>query len=277
MPRLRRMLGPERTSTSSGRASTRSSAGACDRFRHGRVIFAGDAAHQVSPFGARGAQQRLPGHRQPRLEAAAGAGRARAGAAARQLRRRADGRGRREHPQLHARTDFITPKSRGARVSRRGAAARAPARLRAPLVNSGRLSRPWSGAAAAPAAAARTGADAPGTTADWLLRHIGADGRFTLVAREAVPPAPARHHPGAARRCAAAPARCTTMRGWPPRAWALPPARPCCSARTSILAARCAAADTAGIARRARRGPRRMSALRTEPAARGPRRALRRC
>jgi 3-(3-hydroxy-phenyl)propionate hydroxylase len=26
-----------------------------DRFRHGRVIFAGDAAHQVSPFGARGA------------------------------------------------------------------------------------------------------------------------------------------------------------------------------------------------------------------------------
>ena len=26
-----------------------------DRFRHGRVIFAGDSAHQVSPFGARGA------------------------------------------------------------------------------------------------------------------------------------------------------------------------------------------------------------------------------
>ena len=25
------------------------------RFRHGRVLFAGDAAHQVSPFGARGA------------------------------------------------------------------------------------------------------------------------------------------------------------------------------------------------------------------------------
>ena len=26
-----------------------------DRFRHGRVLFAGDSAHQVSPFGARGA------------------------------------------------------------------------------------------------------------------------------------------------------------------------------------------------------------------------------
>ena len=25
-----------------------------DRFRHGRIIFAGDSAHQVSPFGARG-------------------------------------------------------------------------------------------------------------------------------------------------------------------------------------------------------------------------------
>ena len=26
-----------------------------ERFRHGRVLFAGDAAHGVSPFGARGA------------------------------------------------------------------------------------------------------------------------------------------------------------------------------------------------------------------------------
>src|SRR5690606_2280439 len=26
-----------------------------DKFRHGRVIFAGDSAHRVSPFGARGA------------------------------------------------------------------------------------------------------------------------------------------------------------------------------------------------------------------------------
>src|SRR5690606_22853522 len=26
-----------------------------DKFRHGRVVFAGDAAHRVSPFGARGA------------------------------------------------------------------------------------------------------------------------------------------------------------------------------------------------------------------------------
>ena len=35
--------------------STSSPAGASTSFRHGRVLFAGDAAHQVSPFGARGA------------------------------------------------------------------------------------------------------------------------------------------------------------------------------------------------------------------------------
>src|SRR3546814_20075734 len=30
-----------------------------DAFRHGRVVFAGDAAHRVSPFGARGANSGL--------------------------------------------------------------------------------------------------------------------------------------------------------------------------------------------------------------------------
>jgi 3-(3-hydroxy-phenyl)propionate hydroxylase len=30
-----------------------------EKFRQGRVIFAGDAAHQVSPFGARGANSGL--------------------------------------------------------------------------------------------------------------------------------------------------------------------------------------------------------------------------
>ena len=32
-----------------------------DKFRHGRVIFAGDSAHGVSPFGARGANSRRAG------------------------------------------------------------------------------------------------------------------------------------------------------------------------------------------------------------------------
>ena len=46
-------------SSSNGYRCTRSSAGACERFAHGRVIFAGDSAHQVSPFGARGANSGL--------------------------------------------------------------------------------------------------------------------------------------------------------------------------------------------------------------------------
>ena len=58
IPRIRAMLGARATraaSSSNGSASTPSSAGAWQRFRHGRVLFVGDAAHQVSPFGARGA------------------------------------------------------------------------------------------------------------------------------------------------------------------------------------------------------------------------------
>ena len=45
-----------------------------EKFRHGRVLFVGDSAHQVSPFGARGANGGIQGRRQPRLEAGAGAG-----------------------------------------------------------------------------------------------------------------------------------------------------------------------------------------------------------
>ena len=43
------------SSSSNGPASTPSPACAWTRFRHGRVLFAGDSAHGVSPFGARGA------------------------------------------------------------------------------------------------------------------------------------------------------------------------------------------------------------------------------
>ena len=54
IPRLRKMLGDipfELEWVSIYRFNCRR----LDRFTHGRVIFAGDAAHQVSPFGARGA------------------------------------------------------------------------------------------------------------------------------------------------------------------------------------------------------------------------------
>ncbi len=47
------------SSNSNGSRSTSSSAGGWTSFVHGRVMFAGDAAHQVSPFGARGANSGL--------------------------------------------------------------------------------------------------------------------------------------------------------------------------------------------------------------------------
>lgn len=72
-----------------------------DNFRHGRILFAGDAAHQVSPFGAR-RQHRRAGHRQSRLEAGAGAAWRGAGTPDRQLSRGTCLRCRRQHPELDA-------------------------------------------------------------------------------------------------------------------------------------------------------------------------------
>ncbi|MFM7533618.1 MAG: FAD-dependent oxidoreductase, partial [Rubrivivax sp.] len=55
IPRIRAMLGDERPFTLEWVSVYTFQCRRLDRFLHGRVIFAGDAAHQVSPFGARGA------------------------------------------------------------------------------------------------------------------------------------------------------------------------------------------------------------------------------
>ena len=55
IPRIRAMLGDERPFTLEWVSVYSFQCRRLDRFLHGRVIFAGDAAHQVSPFGARGA------------------------------------------------------------------------------------------------------------------------------------------------------------------------------------------------------------------------------
>ncbi len=55
MPRIRAMLGPDREFTLEWVSVYTFQCRRMQRFRHGRVLFAGDAAHQVSPFGARGA------------------------------------------------------------------------------------------------------------------------------------------------------------------------------------------------------------------------------
>ena len=143
IPRIRAMLGPDVAFDLEWVSIYTFQCRRMDRFRHGRVIFAGDAAHQVSPFGARGAnsgiqdaenlawklalvidgtapERLLDSYDQERIAAA-------------------------DENILNSTrsTDFITPKSATSRVFRDAvldlASSHAFAR---PLVNSGRLSLP---------------------------------------------------------------------------------------------------------------------------------------
>ncbi len=165
-----------------------------ERFRHGRVLFAGDAAHQVSPFGARGANSGiqdadnlgwklalvLQGHAPEALLDSYSTERVEA----------AD-----ENILNSTRaTDFITPKSAVSRLFRDAALTLAEhypfARK---LVNSGRLSQPSVHSASplnTPDTDAFVGAMLPGAPAldapvdggqgyGWLLDALG--GCFTLL------------------------------------------------------------------------------------------------
>ncbi|WP_088279672.1 FAD-dependent oxidoreductase [Ideonella sp. A 288] len=55
IPRIQAMLGPKVEFDLEWVSVYQFACRRIDQFRHGRVLFAGDAAHQVSPFGARGA------------------------------------------------------------------------------------------------------------------------------------------------------------------------------------------------------------------------------
>ena len=170
-----------------------------DSFRHGRVLFAGDAAHGVSPFGARGANSGvqdadnlgwklaavLQGHAPDAL----------LDTYAREREAAAD-----ENVRHSTRaTDFITPKSAVSRLFRDAVLTLAKTQPFArTLVNSGRLSTPTTlhgsslntpdvqpfDSAMVPGAAA---ADARVTHADgrddWLLRQFG-DGFTALVGHD---------------------------------------------------------------------------------------------
>ena len=184
---------------------------ACQRmecFRHGRVLFAGDSAHGVSPFGARGANSGVQDAENLAWKLAAvvrgQAGDALLDSYASEREYAAD-----ENIRHSTRaTDFITPKSDISRVFRDAVLTLAKQHAFArTLVNSGRLSVPATlhasvlntpdadafegrmvpGAAAADASVLR-GDGRPG----WLLRSLGAgftalvgDGeRFEEVAAE---------------------------------------------------------------------------------------------
>ena len=161
-----------------------------EKFRHGRVLFAGDAAHQVSPFGARGANSGLQDADnliwKLRLVVEGLAPESLIDSYDAERVPAAD-----ENIAHSTRaTDFITPKSEASRAFRDAAldlSARFPFARR--LVNSGRLSTPsvyedspLNGAdddalprATRPGAPA---ADAP-LGDGWLLDRLG--GRFQLM------------------------------------------------------------------------------------------------
>ena len=160
-----------------------------ERFVHERVIFAGDSAHQVSPFGARGANSGIQDVDNLCWKLAAVI----------------DGTAKKElletynDERLYAAdenisnstrsTDFITPKSQTSRVFRDAVLTLAERHEFArPLVNSGRLSMPSTYpidecdyVPDAPEIA-RPGAPAPDALLDdgtFLLGHIG--GQFTVL------------------------------------------------------------------------------------------------
>ena len=133
VPRLQAMLGRDRrfelvwTSVYTFRCRRLA------RFRHGRVIFLGDAAHEVSPFGARGFNSGIQDADNLAWKLACVLRGLAPERAARQLRGGAPRRGGREHPPLDP-LDRVhhAQERREPRLPRRRAGARRAPSVRAP-------------------------------------------------------------------------------------------------------------------------------------------------
>jgi 3-(3-hydroxy-phenyl)propionate hydroxylase len=200
IPRIQAMLGPEAQFELEWVSVYQFACRRVDRFRHGRVLFAGDAAHQVSPFGARGANtgvqdiDNLAWKLKLVLEGAAPES---------LIDSYHDERAFAADDNLlnsTRSTDFITPKSRASLRLRNAVlelAATEP--FARPLINSGRLSTPTPYRASplnTDDESAFAGKMRPGTNAadapvkvngrdGWLLNELG-DG-FTLLSFGAAP------------------------------------------------------------------------------------------
>lgn len=194
IPRIAAMLGPGVRFALEWVSVYTFSCRRIERFVHGRVVFVGDSAHQVSPFGARGGNGGVQDADNLGWKLAA------------VLRGEAPVSliGSYDAERIEAAdenilnstrsTDFITPKSGAARAYRDAVLALAERHAFArPMVNSGRLSRPavHSGSPLNGAGDGWDGGVVPGQVAvdapvlregeaDWLLRHVGGAG-FTLV------------------------------------------------------------------------------------------------
>ncbi len=194
IPRIRAMLGPQVEFELEWVSVYTFQCRRMNRFVHDRVIFAGDSAHQVSPFGARGANSGIQDADNLMWKLA----HVIKGMAPESLLQSYDserGDAADENILNSTRsTDFITPKSRTSRAFRDAALQLASQHAFArKLVNSGRLSVPTHYPASplnTPALEPFEGWMAPGAPLDdapvvhqgepsWLLQHVG--GRFQLL------------------------------------------------------------------------------------------------
>ena len=181
-----------------------------ERFRHGRILFAGDAAHGVSPFGARGANSGVQDADNLGWKLALVLQRH---APAALLDTYGDEREAASDDNIRhstRATDFISPKSEISRVFRDAVLDLSRTHPFArKLVNSGRLSMPselvgsplntddsadFDGAMRPGAAAADAPVLLPDGSPGWLLRQLG-EGFTAIVYGD--------EHPGAAERIAA--------------------------------------------------------------------------
>jgi 3-(3-hydroxy-phenyl)propionate hydroxylase len=195
IPRIQAMLGPEADFELEWVSVYQFACRRIDKFRYGRVLFAGDAAHQVSPFGARGANTGVQDVDNLAWKLALVLG-GQAGEALIDSYHEERAFAADDNLLNSTRsTDFITPKSATSRTLRDAVLelARSEPFARA-FVNSGRLSTPTpylhsslnTADESAFAGAMRPGtncADAPVREADgragWLLQHLGQG--FTLL------------------------------------------------------------------------------------------------
>ena len=187
IPRLKAMLGPDVKFELEWVSIYTFQCRRMETFRHGRVLFAGDSAHQVSPFGARGANSGLQDTDNLiwKLKLVMD------GLAPESLLDTYNAErvhGADENILNSSRsTDFITPKSEMSRIFRDAVLDLSEQHAFArPLVNSGRLSIPctYDGSAlngpdcATMPARTRPGSPAPdapmsGTASEWLLGKLG--------------------------------------------------------------------------------------------------------
>ncbi len=191
LPRIRALLGPDARFELEWVSVYTFACERMDKFRHGRVVFAGDSAHRVSPFGARGANSGVQDAEnlawKLKLVLAGQAPEALIDSYSAEREYAAD-----ENILNSSRaTDFITPKSDISRNFRNAVLNLAKTHPFArSLVNSGRLSLPATYAGSplnTPDTDAFSGRMVPGAVAldapvnaqDWWLAQL--DGEFVLA------------------------------------------------------------------------------------------------